>query len=67
MYDTAKIGLIQIDDIKKNNDYAMWIKVIQYAECYRLPQLLAKYRRGQKGSISTHNIVELLKWHYRLF
>ena len=26
MYDATKIGLIQIEDIKKNNDYAMWLK-----------------------------------------
>ena len=29
MYDASKIGLIQIKDIKKNNDTAMWLKVIQ--------------------------------------
>ena len=27
MYDAMKVGLIQIEDIKKNNDYAMWLKV----------------------------------------
>ena len=29
MYDAEEIGLIQIADIKKNNDYAMWLKVSQ--------------------------------------
>ena len=27
MYDADEIGLIQIADIKKNNDYAMWLKI----------------------------------------
>lgn len=43
MYDATKIGLIQIEDIKKNNDYAMWLKVCKKADCYLLPEVLAKY------------------------
>lgn len=27
MFDANKVGLLQIKDIKKNNDYAMWLKV----------------------------------------
>src|SRR5699024_5437298 len=34
MYNAEKIGLIQIDNIKKNNDYAMWLKVCEKADCY---------------------------------
>ena len=41
IYDAEKIGLIQIADIKKNNDYAMWLKVCQKADCYLLDQQLA--------------------------
>ena len=40
MYDREKIGLIQIADLKKRNDYAMWLKVIEKARCYRLPECL---------------------------
>lgn len=67
MYDATKVGLIQIEDIKKNNDYAMWLKVCQKADCYLLPEVLAKYRRGRAGSISTHGYTTLIKWHYKLF
>lgn len=67
MYDAAKVGLIQIEDIKKNNDYAMWLKVCQRANCHLLPEVLAKYRRGRSGSISTHSISTMIKWHYRLW
>ena len=42
MYDREKIGLIQIEDIKKNNDYAMWLKISKKADCYLLPEVLAK-------------------------
>lgn len=67
MYDREKIGLVQIADIKKNNDYAMWLKVCQKADCYLLPETLAKYRRGRSGSVSSHSISTMIKWHYKLF
>lgn len=67
MYDASKVGLIQIEDIKKNNDYAMWLKVCKKADCYLLDENLAKYRRGRSGSISTHSISTMIKWHYLLW
>ena len=67
MYDREAIGLIQIEDIKKNNDYAMWLKVCRKADCYLLPEVLAKYRRGRSGSVSSHSIKTMIKWHYKLF
>ncbi len=67
MYDREEVGLVQIEDIKKNNDYAMWLKVCKKADCYLLDECLAKYRRGRSGSISTHGYTTLIKWHYRLW
>ena len=42
MYDAETIGLIQIADIKKNNYYAMWLKVCKKSDCYLLDETLAK-------------------------
>ena len=67
MYDAEKVGLIQIEDIKKNNDYAMWLKVCKKADCYLLDEYLAQYRKGRSGSISTHSIKTMIGWHYRLY
>ena len=67
MYDRECVGLLQIADIKKNNDYAMWLKVIQKADCYLLDECLAKYRRGRKGSVSTHGYATMIRWHYKLW
>lgn len=67
MYDAEKIGMLQIADIKKNNDYAMWLKVCHKVDCHLLAEPLAKYRRGRAGSISTHGYATLMKWHYKLF
>lgn len=66
MYDAQVVGLLQIPDIRKNNDYAMWLYVIDKADCYLLPEILASYRR-RSGSISNQSYVKLIKWHYRLF
>lgn len=66
MYDASAIGLIQIEDIRKNNDYAMWLKVSQKANCCLLNEVLAKYRK-RTGSISNHTYTALIKWHYRLY
>lgn len=67
MYDAEFVGLIQIEDIKKNNDYAMWLQICKKSNCYLLPVTLGTYRKGRNGSISTHSYMSLLKWHFRLF
>lgn len=67
VYNAEKIGLVQIEDIKKNNDYAIWLRVCQKSDCFLLNEDLALYRRGRRGSISTHSYTDLIRWHYRLF
>lgn len=66
MYDHEKIGLIQINDIKKNNDTAMWLKVVQKAPCYLLKENLARYRR-RKNSITPKPLWQKIWAHYPLF
>lgn len=66
MYDSEKIGLIQIADIKKNNDTAMWLKAIKKSKCYLLKENLASYRK-RKGSITPPTISQKIWAHYPLF
>lgn len=66
MYDHEKIGLIQINDIKKNNDTAMWLKVVQKTPCYLLKENLARYRR-RKNSITPKPLWQRIWAHYPLF
>lgn len=66
MYDADVVGLVQISDIKKNNDYAMWLKVINKTDCYLLDADLGFYRK-RAGSISRHCYTALIRWHYKLF
>jgi glycosyltransferase involved in cell wall biosynthesis len=66
MYDRESIGLIQIKNLPKNNDYALWLKVIKISDCYLLTENLASYRKRQ-GSISNHSYIKLIKHHYHLW
>lgn len=66
MYDVNVVGLIQIANLKKNNDYAMWLKAIEKTDCYRLPECLSFYIKHD-NSISSGSKLKLIKHHYILF
>ena len=66
MYHRATIGLIQIADIRKNNDTAMWLQAIRKSPCHLLSETLALYRRRQ-GSITPPDVKTKILWHYNLF
>lgn len=66
MYDAEKVGLIQIKDVRKNNDTAMWLKVVKKSPCYLLKENLARYRR-RKQSITPKPIWKRIWAHYPLF
>ena len=66
MYEREKIGLIQIANLRKNNDYAMWLQAIEKSNAYRLPECLSYYIKHD-GSVSSGSKVKLIKWHYKLF
>ena len=66
VYNKEKVGTIEIEDLKKNNDYAIWLKAIEKSDCYLLNEYLAKYRI-RTGSISRHSKLKLIKHHYLLY
>lgn len=66
MYNREITGLIQINDIRKNNDTAMWFKVVEKTHCYLLKENLAKYRRRQ-NSITPPSLWGKIWAHYPLF
>lgn len=66
MYNVKIIGLLQIKNISKNNDYAMHLKLCKKANCYLLDENLAKYRIRKK-SISHDKLWKKLKSHYDWF
>lgn len=66
MYDAEKVGLIQIADIKKNNDYAMWFQAADKVKMYRLPECLSYYCKREE-SISSGSKLKLIKHHYIMY
>lgn len=66
MYDRNVVGDIQIVPVAKNNDTAMWLKIVQKVPCHFLPKNLAKYRR-RANSITPKPLCKRIWAHYPLF
>ena len=68
IYSAKHFGLIQIKDIKKNNDYAIRLQLYKKknTECHLLKEDLALYR-VRKQSISHDKLAKKIKSHYDLF
>lgn len=66
IYDRDVVGLIQIADIRKNNDYAMWFKALEKTVAYRMPECLSYYIK-HNDSISGGSKFNLIKHHYIMF
>ena len=66
MYDKDVVGLVQINDVRKNNDTAMWLKVVRQTPCYLLKENLACYRR-RANSITPKPLWQRIWAHYPLF
>lgn len=68
IYSAKHFGLIQIKDIKKNNDYAIRLQLYKKpgTEAHLLKKNLAKYRVRRK-SISHDKLSKKLRSHYDLF
>ncbi len=66
MYKADAFPLVQIKDIKKNNDYAILLILCKKAKCYLLKANLAEYRIRKK-SISHDKLSKKLRSHYDLF
>lgn len=66
LYDRDAFGMVQVPEIKKRNDYAMWLQMLRGgAVCYGMEESLARYR-VRSGSIS-HNKLGLMKYHWILY
>ncbi|MBR3941793.1 MAG: glycosyltransferase family 2 protein [Clostridia bacterium] len=66
MYHKDTVGDIEIYPIEKNNDYAMWLKIIRKAKLVLLPACLATYRK-RDGSVSGTSKKTLIRYHYLLY
>lgn len=66
IYDSSVVGLIQISDLKKHNDYAMWFQALKKTDAVRFPECLSYYIKHE-NSVSSGSKIRLIKHHYVLF
>ena len=69
MYDAKLVGVVQIENLKKRNDYAIWLKVSKFTKAFFLNEDLAVYRVRKGNSLSDRNkgMSQWLEYHYKLF
>lgn len=67
MYDCEYVGLIQIENLKKRNDYAIWVKVAKYCPAYLLDEVLAQYRIRNSGSVMNRSKGPLSRQKYNYY
>ena len=66
IYNREHVGLLQIPDIKKRNDYALWLTALKKCDAYLYPKVMSYYIR-HGGSVSTVPLKVLIGYHYQLF
>ncbi|MDO5044976.1 MAG: glycosyltransferase family 2 protein [Coriobacteriia bacterium] len=67
MYRRSAAPNIQAADLKKRNDYALWLKALKEIDAgYALNESLAKYRKLD-DSLSAGKKYKLLPYHFELF
>lgn len=67
VYDQSFCGMIQIPELKKRNDYALWLKALKVCgTAFYIPEYLAIYHKTS-NSLSSGSKIKLLKYHYILF
>jgi glycosyltransferase involved in cell wall biosynthesis len=66
MYNAGNLGKMYMPEIRKRQDYALWLKILKQEKyAYGLPSVLATYR-DRSNSIS-NNKIEMLKWNWLLY
>ncbi|OED36644.1 glycosyl transferase [Flavobacteriaceae bacterium (ex Bugula neritina AB1)] len=65
IYDTMLLGKIYMPNIKKRQDYALWLKILKKTDGYGLNEVLAMYTI-RKNSIS-YNKYNLIKYQWKVY
>lgn len=66
IYDAHKLGKITPVNIRKRNDYVLWLSVIKKSKNICCIQELLGYHREREGSISS-NKMSLMKYHWQIY
>lgn len=66
MYDSEKIGLMQVTGMENANDYALWLQVAEQADCHLLPECLAS-QMFAKGLLIRFLTSSKWMWRYETY
>ncbi|WP_092093495.1 glycosyltransferase family 2 protein [Pisciglobus halotolerans] len=66
IYNAKKLGKFKVPDIKKRNDYLMWLQIIKKADTLHTINEILSSHRVRKGSVSS-NKFSLLKYHWNIY
>ena len=66
MYDANEIGRIRVRNLKKNNDYALWLNVSEWSDCHLLDECLSRHR-ANKWFYNRFPIGHNILWRYEVY
>lgn len=67
MYNQEALGKFEVPEIKKRNDFALWLQILKKTPyCYGMEEVLGVYRRGRSGSVSQKKLSQA-KYHWQLY
>ena len=67
IYDQEILGKFEVPEIKKRNDFALWLQILKKTEyCYGMEEVLGTYRLGRSGSVSSNKLAQI-KYHWQLY
>lgn len=66
MYDREKIGLLQVQGMRKANDYALWLQASKMADCHLVPECLAS-QMSDKGLWNRLRTSDKWAWRYESY
>lgn len=65
IYDIKKLGKVYMPEIRKRQDYGLWLKILKKVDGYGLNENLAYYR-VRNNSVSS-NKINLIKYNWKLY
>lgn len=66
MYDARKVKRVRVRNIRKNNDYALWLHISEKVDCYLLAENLATMRTPW-GRLGRFLRTDKVKWRYEVY
>lgn len=66
MYDAEKVGHLRAQNVKENNDYAIWLNISDKHDCHLLDENLATMRTPY-GVFSRFLRTDKIKWRYECY